>query len=283
MTVCSFLVIFGLGWFTSIRVIAASGLVSAGSVALLPLVIVAIGLCLLAYFMFMSVFMAYLELVPGSGEPVGWRVLLLGFSFFGPYYNWLLHKDRAGLWGAMMGLILSVLVLVGILLLHVIPRESATAVLLVEVGERLQRIESEQGAFPVPNTDGTLSWEHVTLPDAHATRTGIIEDYFGNPILIKIEPYKQHLDIHFGILSEEKPKVFRPGSFERFTIHSNGFSALDQTDDIEYSGVSNKAEPITTETIRGALTQLVYQKAKASASDRLKALRMLRKKKKEDS
>ncbi len=265
------LVIVLLGVLSPLRDVAAGALLAVGAVAFLPFVII-------AGILFIILMSVGATLFGGSVIADDAGIIYHTARNTPRFYRWLLHKDRTWLWGAMLGAITGSALLGVILMLYVIPREATTAVTLIEVGERMQRVHKEQGAFPQPDPDQTLQWEQLYLAEDQGKKSGVIKDAFGRRIIVEVQSLDRINILEFDILGNNGA-LSLPGSFEELTLTSRGFGPFLESDDIVHTVISENSKYFKSDTILKALGARMIDKGKASLSNRMDALKELRKRK----
>lgn len=104
----SFLSVVLVGWITSLHIFAASALVGAGSVAFLPLVIIALVIFITLALLLSSFMPAMFGHGAGMGEEYSLQLSVYGFRISSRYYKWLQHRKRVRLWGVVLGALFAI-------------------------------------------------------------------------------------------------------------------------------------------------------------------------------
>lgn len=176
-------VVATLGWVTGLRPVMHAALLSAASVALLPVLFIAGGLALaLTVGLILAVPAAVFgggggELGGEAAGVVGEVTVGVGKRFFRVYYRFLGRSRHPAFWGALVGVLLGGLLLWGLVALLIVPDETRTVRLLAEAKDRIERIYATTSKFPAPDSDGRLAVSSLGL-----TGDAVLRDGFGRPL-----------------------------------------------------------------------------------------------------
>jgi len=268
-----------LGLLSPLRIVAAGALLSAGAVMFLPFVVIAAVLAVI----FMSIGAAIIGPLLGVGgaAPIvdDGGIIYHTARNTPRFYGWLLHKDRTWIWGAMLGAVTGAALLGVILVLYIIPREGATAITLIEIGDRIKHIAPNQGGVPRPDNNGYLSWEQLVLTGETSTKSGVVKDGFGRPIVVAIEPYTPPQFFKFAFLTIQKNDGYHyppADAYEKFILTSEAFGSLTTKDDLVHSDIAVIDESEGLSAKLKSFRDNLLDKGKASLSDRVDALKALR-------
>jgi hypothetical protein len=176
-------VVAGIGWVTDLRDVMHGALISVAVVALLPLVIVAAGLGLALLIVTIGVFVAALSGgdtgAVAAGVDGGAALATLGGEIAPAYYRFLGRRRHPLFWGPLAGLLLGGLVSLGLIAWRIIPRETATALILANAQTRIETIFDETGRFPEPDAQGHL---HASVLNGDVDDAAVLKDGFSRPI-----------------------------------------------------------------------------------------------------
>jgi hypothetical protein len=245
----TFVVTAGLaaaGWFTGLRDVFHGAALSIAIVALLPFLVIGIGLVLLLSL----VAVASLTESDAALEPAadgGLAVVGAGAGMVRPYYR-TLHRLRRHpvIWGVCSGAVLGCAVLGLALALVVIPAEMETADTLAHAQHEIDAHYAKRGSFPRPGPNGTLTLDGDRGP---------LRDAFGHPLAYRVSG-------HWKVAS--------------YRLSSRGFDGEEGTsDDLCVKGATKAVEMVETVLdLRDRLARL--RSREASRGERLESIRALR-------
>jgi hypothetical protein len=174
------LIVFLLGWYTDLRLVAHAALVSVASLAFLPLVIIGIGLTLGLTLLAASMLAG---LLGGCGDAAGLEIAEpfaeVGIAMIPGYYRWLARRKHPAFWGIGMGLLCGAAALWTVIATTIIPRELETTDAILDAQSRVEARFQRTSRYPAPSPEGHLTFDAL----GDGSRHGPLLDGFGRPLL----------------------------------------------------------------------------------------------------
>lgn len=210
----------GGGWATSLTTVMYGASLSLLTFAVLPFVLIAIGIglpFLMTALVVLSAIVGALAAMCGAlvspvdpsliidGTVQGVRISKFGVRILGPYYSWLSRTRHPVLWGSVFGAILGTGILWGLITCLVLPGEARTVKILVATREAVLASFQKTKQLP-PVNNGSILYKDlgIDLP-------GPVVDGFGQPLEFDAQP-------------------------PSFRLRSRGFDRRPGTDDFWFTG-----------------------------------------------
>lgn len=179
------LVIITLGWITDVRTVAYGGLLAAASVAFLPLIIVLAGLAIIV----LTTLLAAVASLFGAGDSTelvsGAEIVGVGAEHTASYYRAWSRAKSPWLWGSVAGVLLGLIVLAGLIVWIVLPKEARSAQIMLGTQKQIERIYEETKRYPVPDAEGHLPNQQL-YPGVNKAQ-GVVRDGFGRPMRYSVD------------------------------------------------------------------------------------------------